>query len=530
MRFTAIIVAAVSVAAAHAAVVSELADKREADPWCLFHGEGCWKRDVAAAPAPIVAKREAAPVAEADPWCLFHGEGCWKREAEPEAVADPEAWCLFHGEGCWKEKREAAPVPAPAADPEADPWCLFHGEGCWKEKREAAPAPEADPEAWCLFHGEGCWKVKRAVYAFANAIRGAAGIPESRSAEISNMRGGAAYNAKRAVQDIATMMAGRTSEPPEFLKQLFILEHFGPDANITAFGPPPTDADAAPISTDDDSTTTKRDADAEPWCLFHGEGCWKRSEEAGSSAATSLATRDASPAAAAFCPFEGSSTCYASKRDFAAADKRACNQPGEACYVARCAAEAIVTEIASWAPAKRSAEAVAARWCLFHGEGCWKRDAMDDVVARCNADDGACSQARRDLGLCTPPLATCLTTSTRSRLRSVISHSYPRPRVYGDFERENPWQHGAEPDKISLLFFSLLRQHAHYDAIASSHPHAYIQIFSLLPFLSSSTRAIPSRSLALFGRADNKGRLSGEYIITCSKATREKTRFEINIS
>ncbi|KAF3762650.1 hypothetical protein M406DRAFT_333020 [Cryphonectria parasitica EP155] len=443
MRFTAIIVAAVSVAAAHAAVVSELADKREADPWCLFHGEGCWKRDVAAAPAPIVAKREAAPVAEADPWCLFHGEGCWKREAEPEAVADPEAWCLFHGEGCWKEKREAAPVPAPAADPEADPWCLFHGEGCWKEKREAAPAPEADPEAWCLFHGEGCWKVKRAVYAFANAIRGAAGIPESRSAEISNMRGGAAYNAKRAVQDIATMMAGRTSEPPEFLKQLFILEHFGPDANITAFGPPPTDADAAPISTDDDSTTTKRDADAEPWCLFHGEGCWKReetalqardeasdatrrwclfhgegcwkrdaapwclfhgegcwkrSEEAGSSAATSLATRDASPAAAAFCPFEGSSTCYASKRDFAAADKRACNQPGEACDVARRAAEAIVTEIESWAPAKRSAEDVEARWCLFHGEGCWKRDGMDDVVARCNADDGACSQARRDLG------------------------------------------------------------------------------------------------------------------------------------
>ncbi|PSR86972.1 hypothetical protein BD289DRAFT_482401 [Coniella lustricola] len=417
MRFTTVILAVLSASAAMAAVVSEQASKRAADPWCLFHGEGCWKRDVAPASAPI-SPREASPLAEADPWCLFHGEGCWKREAQPDAAADPEAWCLFHGEGCWKEKREPAALPAPAADPEADPWCLFHGEGCWKEKREAAPVPEADPEAWCLFHGEGCWKVKRAVYAFANAIRGVAGTKESRSAEISNMRGGAAYNAKRAVQDIATMMAGRTSEPPEFLKKLAILSKFAQDSNTTTstdISKREADPEAwclfhgegcwkreesALQARDDANEATRRwclfhgegcwKRDAAPWCLFHGEGCWKRTEET----STGLATRNAEPA---FCPTGSSDTCYASKRDFVAADKRACNQPGEACDIARRAAEALVSEIESFQPAQRS-EDVEARWCLFHGEGCWKRDGMDEVVARCNAEDGACSQARRDLG------------------------------------------------------------------------------------------------------------------------------------
>lgn len=391
--------------------------------------------------ASLAATAQAAAIGDiaavtkraADPWCLFQGEGCWKRDAA--ASADP--WCLFQGEGCWKAKRDPAPAPVPAADPEADPWCLFAGEGCWKGKREAAP----EPEPWCLFQGEGCWRVKRAAYAFANAVRGAEGVEQSRSAEVSNMEGGAAYNAKRAVDDIATMIAGRTSEPPEFMKKLYFLSHFGPDANLTtattaaALGPETTAADrrstqdefSTSTSTSDATRRTclfqgdscwkreaapwclfqgegcwkraepmaKREAEANPWCLFPGQGCWKRSDE------TTTTTTTAAPGVAFF-PFEGDeagAVGYASERDFAAADKRACNQPGGACDLARRAAEALVAEIESSSHVRPEvrAEDVEARWCLFQGEGCWKRDNMDEVVARCRGEDGDCSQAERDL-------------------------------------------------------------------------------------------------------------------------------------
>lgn len=436
MKYTVITtVAALSVSTVQAVAIAEpiaapaAAAAPAADPWCLFRGEGCWK-----------AKRDAAPAA--DPWCLFRGEGCWKRDAAPEAKALP--WCLFRGEGCWKkEKRDAlalpAPAPQPEADAEADPWCLFRGEGCWKEKREAAPQPEADPEAWCLFRGEGCWKVKRAAYAFANALRSVGAPKESRSAEVSNMQGGAAYNAKRAIEDIGSMLAGTTSSPAEFFQKLAILEHFHGDSDLlTALE---SEASSATNITRRSAETTveltqreetdntrrwclfrgegcwkrdaapwclfrgegcwkrsvpmeAREAEADPWCLFRGEGCWKRDETT-----TTLEARSAE-AAPAFCPLGGAAanTCYASKRDFVAADKRACNQPGEACDLARRAAEALVSEIeSSQAVAKRDTADVEARWCLFRGEGCWKRDNMDGVVARCEAEGGKCHQAQRDL-------------------------------------------------------------------------------------------------------------------------------------
>ncbi|KAJ4422111.1 hypothetical protein N0V82_003194 [Gnomoniopsis sp. IMI 355080] len=316
----------------------EAEEKRTADPLCLFHGQGCWKREAAA---------EAAP--EADPLCLFHGQGCWKRDAAPEPVADP--LCLFHGQGCWKEKREAAPLPAPAADAEADPLCLFHGQGCWK--REAAPeaAPEPSPEALCLFHGQGCWKVKRAVYAFANAVRSMGAAPETRAAAISNSVGGAAYNAKRATNEIAHLLAGRTTDPIKYLDNLYLVSFFGPDASI---------------NTTADEQSYKRSEVDRRLCLFHGQGCWKRDAAPGSEAGS-------------------------------AADKRACNAPGAACDIARRAAEALVGEIESFhAPEKRS-DVLEERLCLFHGQGCWKRDTVENLVTRCNAPGGACDNAARDL-------------------------------------------------------------------------------------------------------------------------------------
>lgn len=468
IKYTALTLAALSVSITTVQAAALAEPHAAADPWCLFRGEGCWKakRDAAPAPAPL-----AAPAA--DPWCLFRGEGCWKRDASPEAEALP--WCLFRGEGCWKEKREALaapePQPQPEADAEADPWCLFRGEGCWKnkdkkmKKREAEAEAEANPEAWCLFRGEGCWKVKRAAYAFANAIRSAGALKESRAAEVSNMHGGAAYNAKRAIEDIGTALAGRTDSPAEFFQKLSILQHFHPDADLPFPFPFPPSTSTTGTTTTTTTNLTRRGADvvdlaersdetdntrrwclfrgegcwkrdaapwclfrgegcwkrsvpmeareaaADPWCLFRGEGCWKRtaaaaadessSSSSSSSSSAALAARNAAPA---FCPLGGAAanTCYASKRDFVAADKRACNQPGEACDVARRAAEALVTEIEAWhaspATAKRSADSdVEARWCLFRGEGCWKRDNMDEIVARCEAEGGACHQARRDL-------------------------------------------------------------------------------------------------------------------------------------
>lgn len=199
----------------------------------------------------------------------------------------------------------------------------------------------ADP--WCLFHGEDCWKAKRdAALAPAPAadpwclFRGE-GCWKRDAAPWCLFRGEGCW--KRSV---------------------------------------PMEA---------------REAEADPWCLFRGEGCWKRTDEN----AAALEAREAE-AAPAFCPLGGAAgnTCYASKRDFVAADKRACNQPGEACDVARRAAEALVSEIESWQPTKRDGD-VEARWCLFRGEGCWKRDNMDEIVARCEAEDGACHQAKRDL-------------------------------------------------------------------------------------------------------------------------------------
>lgn len=340
------------------------AEKREADALCLFHGQGCWKREAEPEADPLCLfhgqgcwKREAEEKRTADPLCLFHGQGCWKREAAAEAAPEADPLCLFHGQGCWKEKREAAPLPAPAADPEADPLCLFHGQGCWK--RAAAPdaAPEPSPEALCLFHGQGCWKVKRAVYAFANAIRSMTAAPQSRDASMSNTIGGAAYNAKRATNEIAQLLAGRTTDPYKYLDNLYLTYLFGPDASINT------------TASEDEEPFYKRSRSTEVdrrLCLFHGQGCWKRDAPAGSPAGSAV-------------------------------DKRACNAPGAACDMARRAAEALVSEIESFrAPEKRS-DVLEARLCLFHGQGCWKRDTVEDLVTRCNAPGGACDNAARDL-------------------------------------------------------------------------------------------------------------------------------------
>ncbi|KAG8165180.1 hypothetical protein KVR01_005455 [Diaporthe batatas] len=296
----------------------------------------------------------------------------------------------------------------------------------------AAAEANPSPEAWCFWKGEGCWKAKRAAEAFSSALQSTGGYKESRAADISNQPGGAAYHAKRNFEQLAAIVASVYPSPEALYEDLNLIGAFPPDSNLTipeGQGPPPPSGlaardEAAAIDPrwcfwkgegcwKREATPwcfwkgegcwkrgvemSKREAEANPWCFWKGEGCWKRADEASSA----VDKRDAAPA---FCPFggEAGSVCYASKRDFIEADRRACEEPGQACHKARTAAEALIRAIEDGGEAeavsKRDvSQDLEARWCFWKGEGCWKRDGMDEVVARCNSPSGACTAARRDL-------------------------------------------------------------------------------------------------------------------------------------
>ncbi|POS74470.1 clock-controlled gene-4 [Diaporthe helianthi] len=301
----------------------------------------------------------------------------------------------------------------------------------------AAASANPSPEAWCFWKGEGCWKAKRAAEAFSSALQSTGGYKESRAADISNHPGGAAYHAKRHFEQLAAIVASVYPSPEELYNDLNLIGAFPPDSNLTIAegegqGPPTRPEGSSAVAARDEAAIdprwcfwkgegcwkreatpwcfwkgegcwkrgvemSKREAEANPWCFWKGEGCWKRTDENSSA----VEKRDAAPA---FCPFggEAGSVCYASKRDFIEADKRACEEPGEACNKARTAAEALIRAIESQdaeaSPSKRDVtEELEARWCFWKGEGCWKRDGMDEVVARCNSPSGACTAARRDM-------------------------------------------------------------------------------------------------------------------------------------
>ncbi|KAJ9157571.1 hypothetical protein NKR23_g437 [Pleurostoma richardsiae] len=221
----------------------------------------------------------------------------------------------------------------------------------------AAPAAEAEaePDGWCRWPGQPCWKVKRVAEAFADALGGSGAVKETREAAFSGVEGNAALTAKRAVDNLATHISLAQRDPAAYYNGLGLYHSFAPDF----FGPPPTgqgDADAAPAE--------KRDAAAEPdgWCTWPGQPCWKN------------------------------------KRDAEAEADGWCRWPGQPCWKTRRAAEAVVSTIEGFAKEKRDAAAEPDGWCRWPGQPCWKnkRD-VDSVEARCNAVDGACSVARRDL-------------------------------------------------------------------------------------------------------------------------------------
>ncbi|KPM43150.1 hypothetical protein AK830_g3429 [Neonectria ditissima] len=212
----------------------------------------------------------------------------------------------------------------------------------------AAPAPS--PEPWCMHRGQPCWKAKRAAEAFRDAITGSGGLAaRDADAERSNFPGGAAYQAKRDVSELAGFVAGSYWNPAQYYSDLGLDEQFHPDS-------------------DDDTTAAAADGkekrEASPWCKYPGQPCWKK--------------RDA-----------------AAEAEAVAADKRWCIHPGQPCWKAKRSAEAVLEAIGDDDVAKREAQP----WCIHPGQPCWKkRDAEADADKRwCMHPGQPCWKAKRDV-------------------------------------------------------------------------------------------------------------------------------------
>lgn len=299
-----------------------------AEPWCTRVGQSCWKNKRAAKPVAIpeptaAPEANAAPVAEADPWCTRVGQSCWKnkREAAPEPMPAPTA------------------APVAAAAPEPEPWCTRVGQSCWKNKREAEavpnPAPEAEAVPWCMRVGQSCWKAKRAAEAFSGAISSSGGLQaRTPEADISHSKGGAAYFAKRSLNELANLVALVEDDPVSFYEALALENEFEADTETT------DDAVTAEKRSVEDQAKDKR------WCMRVGQSCWKakRAAEAVLGAIGSRATEDFGSK-----PFDPK---FAVKRD-------------------------------------------AEPWCMRVGQSCWKRDA--DPEPWCMRVGQSCWKAKRDL-------------------------------------------------------------------------------------------------------------------------------------
>ncbi len=222
---------------------------------------------------------------------------------------------------------------------------------------KAAAVANADPEPWCQIRGQSCWKVKRAAEAFTNALQSSGPLVESREAHFSNAPGGAAYHAKRSVDQLSSLIALSQRDATDFYSGLKLEEQFHPDT---------------------EEVETHDNAPEKRWCQIRGQSCWKHKR-------SEVETRD--PEA-----HEN--------------DKRWCQIRGQSCWKAKRAAEAVVNAIDSaheardvpFDPAAR-AKRDANPWCQIRGQSCWKRDASADAFAEaaCNGPDGACTKATRDL-------------------------------------------------------------------------------------------------------------------------------------
>ncbi|KAK4116548.1 hypothetical protein N656DRAFT_745700 [Canariomyces notabilis] len=275
----------------------------------------------------------------------------------------------------------------------------------------AAAAADAaavqDDKRWCSTRGQACDTVKRVADAFAEALDQASSV--TARAELGSH---AAFMAKRQLDELALAVAASHPMPREYYDGLKL--HYNrqvePSTVNKRAAEANAEADAEAQGFPGQPCWKKRDAEAEhKWCLrFPGQPCWKRS-------ADPAAEPEADPAMCL--RFPGGSCWKREATPEAAEDQKRCAEEGGACWIAKRAAEAIVNTIEGelayrkkrdadpalclrypgspcW---KRSADADPQGWCMsFPGQPCWKRDAAA-AAAACNAPDGACTRATRDL-------------------------------------------------------------------------------------------------------------------------------------
>ncbi|KAG6000431.1 hypothetical protein E4U21_005473 [Claviceps maximensis] len=218
---------------------------------------------------------------------------------------------------------------------------------------QAAPSPE--PEPWCYRVGQPCWKVKRVAEAFSEAIQSSGGLQErAPEAEYSHAPGGAAYKARRSINELAHLAALTARNPDEYFSGLGLDEQF--------------EAEQGGVE--------KREPD--PWCYRVGQPCWKR---------------DASP------------------DDIPTKDKRWCYRVGQPCWKSKRAADAVLNAIRSEdgkdeaAPAAEDTTEGAPQSdgsfpleCSGPRILCWKkREAAPDPEPWCYRVGQPCWKAKRDL-------------------------------------------------------------------------------------------------------------------------------------
>ncbi|KAF6830817.1 clock-controlled pheromone ccg-4 [Colletotrichum plurivorum] len=212
--------------------------------------------------------------------------------------------------------------------------------------------PDASPEPWCRQIGQPCWKVKRAAAAFAASIGEFEGLVDrSPEALRSHSEGGAAFMAKRGVDEIANVVAASQDDPADYYGKLAMERRFAEDT----------------------TDVVRREEEANP--CRPGQACWKSEY-----------------------PFEDDEDDEAEKRDVHGEDKRWCRQIGQPCWRVKRAAEALVEAIGEDEDlSKREFNPVSKRepWCRQPGQPCWKRDA--DPEPWCRQIGQPCWKAARDL-------------------------------------------------------------------------------------------------------------------------------------
>ncbi|KAL0938641.1 clock-controlled pheromone ccg-4 [Colletotrichum truncatum] len=211
-----------------------------------------------------------------------------------------------------------------------------------------------DDEARCHKIGQPCWKAKRAADAFSNALAkfDNVSVDDSIEALLSHSEGGAAFMAKRGIDELAHAVAVSQDDPAEYYNKLEMRKRFSEDTK--------------PVTLREAIAEPK----ADPWCRDPGKSCWKRDINTNTE-----------------------------RGGIPGEDRDWCLQRGQPCWRIKRAAEAVIEAIADDEDATSSEiNTVTKRetepWCRSPDQPCWKatrdlsaiRDAAQSLVATLDLD------------------------------------------------------------------------------------------------------------------------------------------------